>query len=212
MIVTGMLPRIMSRVVGWAKAHHFYSLEFEERGVSLWAIMRTWEKDTFRQVAVTVTDRFAVDATQELSVLGSVVAALGGSASLVAVSDGSHVLVDTYGEYLGSGYSYKLVEYPVFDLRLMKRCLQKVSSYVFEPLDCPSLPVIVSRRKAVRHTRERWFSAETVASSAVGETAPRATVHISDVFEVGDVQYVEEHEKLGLPCCSRSSPGKSKKR
>ena len=25
------------------------------------------------------------------------------------------------------------------------------------------------------------------------------------------MQYVEEHEKLGVPCCSRSPPGKSKK-
>ena len=73
---------------------------------------------------------------------------------------------------------------------------------------------ILSRRKAMKDTRERWFSAETVASSAVGETAPRRSVRISDVAEVGDVQYVAEHEKLALPCCSRSasSPGKSKKR
>ena len=71
---------------------------------------------------------------------------------------------------------------------------------------------ILSQRKAVKDTRERWFSAETAASSAVGESAPRTTVHISDVVEVGDVQYVAEHEKLGLPCCSRSSPGKGKKR
>ena len=71
---------------------------------------------------------------------------------------------------------------------------------------------ILSQRKAVKDTRERWFSAETVASSAVGESAPRTTVRISDVVEVGDVQYVAEHEKLGLPCCSRSSPGKGKKR
>ena len=73
---------------------------------------------------------------------------------------------------------------------------------------------IVSGRKAVKDTREHWFSAETVASSAVGETAPRTTVRISDVVEVGNVQYVEEHEKFGLPCCSpsASSPGKSKKR
>ena len=73
---------------------------------------------------------------------------------------------------------------------------------------------IVSRRKATKDTQERWFSAETVASSAVGESAPRTTVRISDVVEVGDVQYVTKHEKLGLPCCSRSasSPGKSKKR
>ena len=71
---------------------------------------------------------------------------------------------------------------------------------------------ILSQRKAVRDTRERWFSAETVASSAVGESAPKTTVLISDVVEVGDVQYVAEHEKQGLPCCSRSSPGKGKKR
>ena len=71
---------------------------------------------------------------------------------------------------------------------------------------------ILSQRKAVKETRERWFSAETIASSADGESAPRTTVRISDVVEVGDVQYVAEHEKLGLPCCSRSSPGKGKKR
>ena len=66
----------------------------------------------------------------------------------------------------------------------------------------------------MKDTRERWFSAETVASSAVGETAPRPSVRISDVVEVGDVQYMAEHEKLGLFCCSRSAsnPGKSKKR
>ena len=71
---------------------------------------------------------------------------------------------------------------------------------------------ILSQRKAVKDTRERWFSAETVASSAVGERAPRTTVRISDVVEVGDVQFVAEHEKLGLPCSSRSSPGKGKKK
>ena len=130
-----MLPRILSRVVGWSKAHHFYSLEFEERGESLWAFVRTWEKGTFRRVAVSVADRFAVDATHELSVLGSVVFAVGGSASVFAVSGGSHVLADTYREYLGSGYSHKLVEYPTFDLRLLKRYLQKMSSSVFGSLD-----------------------------------------------------------------------------
>ena len=72
---------------------------------------------------------------------------------------------------------------------------------------------IVSRNKAMKDTRDRWFKAETVTSSVVGETAPRTTVRISDVVEVGDVQYVAEHEKLGLPCCSRSasSSGRSKK-
>ena len=73
---------------------------------------------------------------------------------------------------------------------------------------------VMSQRKAMNDMRERWFSAENVASSAVGESAPRTTVRISDVVEVEDLQYVAEHEKLGLPCCSRttSSPLKSKKR
>ena len=37
---------------------------------------------------------------------------------------------------------------------------------------------VMSQRKAVKDTRERWFSAETVASSAVG-------VRISDFVELG---------------------------
>ena len=141
-----MLRQILSSVVGWAKAHHLYSLEFGERGVSLWAVICTWEKDTFCRVAVAVTVGFLSDATHDLSVPGSVVAAVGGSASLVVISGGSHLLADTYGEYLGSGYSCKLVDYPVFDLRLLKRCLQKVSPSVFGSLDpFPMTKYIVTR-------------------------------------------------------------------
>ena len=147
-----MLPRILSRVVGWAKAHHFYVLEFEVRGESPWAFMRTWEKGTFRRVAVDVVDRFTVDATHDVSVLGSILPAVGSSASLVPISGGSHVLADTYKEYLGSGYSHKLVEYPTFDLRLLKRCLQKVSSSNFGSLDPFSMTeFIVTRLKGAEH-------------------------------------------------------------
>ena len=155
-----MLPRILSRVVGWAKAHHLYGLEFEERGETLWTFVRTWEKGTFRRVAVDVVDRFAVDATHEVAVLGSVVVAVGSSASLVAISGGSHVVADTYKEYLGSGYSRKLVEYPIFDLRLLKRCLQKVSSSVFGSLDPFSMTeFIVTRLKGAEH--RDWMMSRT---------------------------------------------------
>ena len=83
---------------GWVgKGSSFcYGLELEERGESLWAFMRTWEKGSFRRVAVDVVDCFTVDASHEVAVLGSVVAAVGSSASLVAISGGSHVLADTY--------------------------------------------------------------------------------------------------------------------
>ena len=147
-----MLPRILSRVVGWSKTHHFCGLEFEERGESLWAFIRTWEKGTFRRVAVDVVDRFTVDATPDVAVLGSVVAAVGSLASLVAISGGSHVLADTYREYLGIGYSHKLVEYPIFDLRLLKWLLQKVSSSVFGSLDpFSTTEFIVTRLKGAEH-------------------------------------------------------------
>ena len=147
-----MLPGISSRVVWWARAHHFYGLEFEERGESLWAFMRTWEKGTFRRVAVDVVDRFTVDATHDVAVLGSVMAVVGSSASLVAISGGPHVLADTYRKYLGSGYSHKLVEYPIFDLRLLKRCLQKVCSSVFGSLEPFSMTeFIVTRLKGAEH-------------------------------------------------------------
>ena len=130
-----MLPQILSRVLGCAHAHHLYSLEVEGRGVLLKIFIRTWDKDTFRRVAVTDSDRFYSDATQELSVHGSVVAAVGGSASFFAVFGGSHQLADTYGGYLGIGYDRKLVKYPIFDVKLLKRCLQKVTSSVFGSLD-----------------------------------------------------------------------------
>ena len=48
--------------------------------------IRTWKNDTFHEVAVTVSDCLSSDATHELSVLSSVVAAVGGS----AVYGGSH--------------------------------------------------------------------------------------------------------------------------
>ena len=141
--------------------------------------MRTWEKGTFRRVAVTVTDRFAVDATHELSVLGSVVAEVGGSASLVAVSGGSHVLADTYGEYLGSGYTHKLVEYPISDLRLLKRCLQKVSSSVFGSLDPFSLTeFIVTRLKRAEHHDWKMSHSSLRRAIITGELSMPSLVEI----------------------------------
>ena len=173
-------------MVGWAKADHFYSFEFEERGESLWAFMRTWVKDTFRRVAVAVTDPFAVNATHELSVLGSIVAAVGGSASLVAASGGSHVLADTYGEYLGSGYSHKLVEYPVFDLRLPKRYLQKVSSSVFGVLDPFFMTeFILTRLKGAEH-RDRMTSRSSLRRAIITRelSMPSLVEVVSNIVEV----------------------------
>ena len=89
------------------------------------------------------------------------------------------------------------------------------NNYEFDPwgtIGVEAVPVIadlkscwqkvVLRRRAVKDTWERLFGTKIVASSAVGETLPHTTVRLSDFVEVGDVQYVEEHNNLGLPCCS----------
>ena len=126
-----MLLQTLWRVVGWAQVHPSYSLEFKERGMTLWRFTRTWEKDNFHRNTVAVTDRFSSDATHEMSLVRSIVDAVGSEASLVAVSVRSHGLADTYGHYSGSGYNRKLVEYAISDLRLLKQCLQKVTASIF---------------------------------------------------------------------------------
>ena len=116
----------------------------------------------------------------------AVVTAAGSSASLVVISGGSHVLADTYKEYLGSGYSHKLVEYPIFDLRLLKRCLQKVSSSVFGSLDPFSMTeFIVTRLKGAEH--RDWMMSRTSLRRAIitGELSMPSLVEVvSNIVEV----------------------------
>ena len=67
-------------------------------------------------------DRYSSDPHQEITALGRMVDALGPDVSVASISRGSTVLVEAFCEYLGSGYRQKLIDYPVFDLRLFGRC------------------------------------------------------------------------------------------
>ena len=112
------------------------------------------------------SNRFSSNAAHDFSVLGSVVAGVGVSASLVAVFGGSHLLVDTYGNYLGTGYDRKVVELPIFDLRLAKRCLQKVSSSVFGSLDPFSwMEIFFTRLKRAEH--RNWMTSRSGLRRAI---------------------------------------------
>ena len=51
-------------------------------------------------------------------------------------------------------------------------------------------------RKTVKDTRERWFGVQSMATSVIGKAAPCLYPRISDV------QYIDEHHKLGFFCCS----------
>ena len=147
-----MFPRILDRVVEWVKTHKQFGLEFEDRGSRTWVFVRTWRRDNFYRVAVGVIDRYHGDSSSELVILGQVLCAVGSGASLVSVFGGSHTLVECYKEYLGSGCVPGVLDYPTFDVRLLKRCLQKTASTVFGTLDPFSMTEFtVTRLKGAEH-------------------------------------------------------------
>ena len=135
-----MFPRTLDRVVEWVKTHKQFGLEFEDRGSHTWVFVRTWRRDSFYRVAVGVI------------ILGQVLCAVGSGASLVSISGGSHTLVECYKEYLGSGCTRGMLDYPTFDVRLLKRCLRKTASTVFGTLDPFSMTeFILTRLKGAEH-------------------------------------------------------------
>ena len=147
-----MLPRILTRVVDWLRAHRQFSVEFATHGSATWVYIRTWKAGEFVRVAVAIIDRYYGDANSELAILGKILSAVGSGASLVSLSGGSYTLVESYKEYLGSGYTKTLVDYPIFDARLLKRCLQKTASVIFGTLDPFSMTeFIVARLKGAEH-------------------------------------------------------------
>ena len=122
-----MYPRILSRCLNWARSHGSCSVEFEEEGDKVRVFLRTWDVDTFKRVCVATLDRYNSDPHQEITALGRMGDALGPDVSVASISGGSTVLVEAFCDYLGSGYRQKLIDYPVFDIRLFRRCLQRTA-------------------------------------------------------------------------------------
>ena len=61
---------------------------------------------------------------------------------------------------------------------------------------------VVVRRKEARDTSERWFGVRSVGSSEVGEPSCRAGVRISNVVEVGQVEYLSGSVPAQYQPCS----------
>ena len=75
--------------------------------------------------------------------------------------------------------------------------------------------VVVVRRKDARDISERWFGVASVASSVVGESSGQQAVRISNVVEVGQVEYLPQSvSAIQVPSTSFAikSPGKGKKK
>ena len=151
---------------GWAKAHGHLSIEFEERGSEIWLLVRTWEMSTFRRVCVAVLSRFSTITTLEATILAKIVDAAGLDTSVVSLHEGRHVLAEAFASYLGSGYCAKLVEYPTFDLQLLKRCLQRTAASVFRSLDPFSMTEFVVNRLKGAETRD-WMASRPALRKAI---------------------------------------------
>ena len=75
--------------------------------------------------------------------------------------------------------------------------------------------VVVVRRKDARDTSERWFGVGSVASSAVGESSGQQALRISNVVEVGQVEYLPQSvSATQVPSTSFAvkSPGNRRKK
>ena len=194
-----MFPRILDRVVEWVKAHKQFGLESEDRGSRTWVFVRTWRRDSFYRVAVGVIDRYLGDANSELVILRQVRCDIGSGAPLVSSSGGSHTLVESYKEYLGSGCLRGVLDYPTFDVRLLKRCLQKTASTVFGTLDPFSMTeFIVTRLKGAEH--RDWMQSRQSLRRAIetGDLSlPRLVDVVSNIIGVWPliVSYLKETGK-----------------
>ena len=141
--------------------------------------LRTWDVDTFKRVCVATLDRYSSDPHEKVSVLGQTLDALGPDESVASINGGSTVLVEAFCGYLGSGYRQKLIDYPVFDLRLFRRCLQRTPSSVFGSLDGLAMSKFIVNRLKGAETRD-WMSFCPAQKKAI-LTNDLSMLHLVDV-------------------------------
>ena len=154
-------------------------MEFEEEGDKMRVFLRTWDVDTFKRVCVATLDRYSSDPHQKVTALGRVVDALGSDVAVASIIGGSTVLVEAFSEYLGSGYRQKLMDYPVFDLRLFRRCLQRTSSSVFGSLDGLAMTEFIVNRLKGAETRDGMSSCPALKNAIL--TNDLSMPHLVDV-------------------------------
>ena len=174
-----MYPRILSRCLNWARSHGSCSVAFEEEGDKVRVFLRTWDVDTFMRVCVGTLVCYSSDPHQEVTPLCRVVDALGSDVAVASIIGGSTVLVEAFSEYLGSGYRQKLIDYPVFDLRFFRRCLQRTSSSVFGSLDGLAMTEFIVNRLKGAETRD-WMSSRPALKKAI-LTNDLSMPHLVDV-------------------------------
>ena len=161
------------------RQNHTGVCKFEEESDKVRVFLCTWDVDTFKRVCVATLDRYSSDPHQEISVLGRLVDALGPDVSVASTSGGSTVLVEAFCENLGSWYRQKLIDYPVFDLLLFRRCLQRTASSVFGSLDKLAMTEFIVNRLKGAETRD-WMSSRPALKKTI-LTNDLSMPHLVDV-------------------------------
>ena len=123
-----VVPRILS--LGRSMPTWLCIKDSEERGVETWLLVWTGEKAKISSVCLAVVSRFGSNISVEATILGRILDAACLDVSIVSVHGRPHVLVEVFSSYVCSGYGSGLVEYPLFNLRLIKRCLQRTAETV----------------------------------------------------------------------------------
>ena len=154
-------------------------MESEEEGDKVRVFLQTWDVDTFKRVCVATLGCYSSNPHQEISVLGRIVDALGPDVSVASISGGSTVPVEAFCEYPGNGYCQKLNDYPVFDFRLFRRCLQRTFSSVFGSLDGLAMTEFIVNRLKSAEMRD-WMSARPALKKAI-LTNDLSVPHLVDV-------------------------------
>ena len=128
--------------------------------------LRCWDNSQFRRVCVALLDRFSGDVSEEVVALGRIIDAIGPDVRVASVQGDPHFLVEAYVNFFGSGYQQKLIEYPLFDLRRFKRCLQKTASSVFGTLDQYSMTEFIVNRLKGAESRD-WMASRPALEKAI---------------------------------------------
>ena len=153
-----MYHQILSRCIKWAKSHGSCSIEFNEQGEEVRVFLLTWDRDIFRRVCVTTLDRYSSHPHHEIPALGRLPLNAQGDLTcqwFQSMADEPFSWKPSASTW-GSEYCQKLNDYPSYDLRLFKRCLQWTASSMFSCLDGLAMTELIVNRLKGAETRD-WM-------------------------------------------------------
>ena len=124
--------------------------------------------------------------TLEATIFRKILQAAGLDVSVAPLHGGPHVLTEAFTTYLGRGYRAKLVEYPTFDLQLMKRSLQRTAVSVKRSLDPFSMTENEAKRPKCAETRYWMASRPALRKGIITNdlSMPGLVDVVSEIVEV----------------------------